>query len=300
MRAGSLPAALPLVPDPSTLSGFLDFCGTCFKIKNMSLIEPPGGRICSGANMSEVVSERMDAVIEEAIRRLVSAEHFRAGSFVSMPVTYPSGASVVIEVFQQGEKFFVSDRGGGFQEAEFAGASRFFGREARRVAEESGISFDGHDMFIVEVSAGRLAGAFTVIANCSQSAANAAVMRAAERTQRDAGDILFTRLARIFPAKLLAKDAAILGASGHEWHVSALVSTQEKRAAFEAVSHHYASIVSATAKFHDLARLELFPSRIAVAQKKEALGDYIGVISAASTSIIEFSASDETFLRLAA
>jgi hypothetical protein len=250
--------------------------------------------------MSEVMRERMETVIDAAIRKLVSVEHFRAGSFISMPLTYPSGASVVLEVFRQGEKFFVSDRGGGFQEAEFAGAARFYGREAKRLAEEAGISFDGHDMFIVEVSMGQLPGAFTVVANCSQSAANSAVLRSAERVQRDATDLLFTRLSKIFPAKLVAKDAAILGASGHQWHVSALVSKEEKRAAFEAVSHHYASVVSATAKFHDLARLEFFPSRIAVVSRKEALGDYIGVISAASTSVIEVSASDQTFIGLAA
>jgi hypothetical protein len=43
MRGGSLPAALPLMPDPATLSGFLDFCGNCFRIKNMNLVELPGG-----------------------------------------------------------------------------------------------------------------------------------------------------------------------------------------------------------------------------------------------------------------
>lgn len=41
MRGGSLPAALPILPDPTTFSGFLDFCKICFKIKNMNWIEPP-------------------------------------------------------------------------------------------------------------------------------------------------------------------------------------------------------------------------------------------------------------------
>jgi hypothetical protein len=250
--------------------------------------------------MANFVRERMAPVIDAAIRQLVSAEHFHAGSFVTMPVIYPSGASVVLEVFRQGEKYFVSDRGGGHQEAEFAGASRFYGREARRIAEESGIKFDGRDMFIVEVSVGQLPGAFTIVANSSQSAATASVLRSSERVQRDASDMLFARLSRIFPVSALAKDAAIIGASGHQWHVSTLVSLDDKRSAFEAVSHHYPSVVSATAKFHDIARLETFPSRIAVVSKREALGDYIGVISAASTSVIETSASDQTFLRLAA
>lgn len=41
MRSGNLPAARPISPDPSTLSGFIDFCGECFKIKNIGIIEAP-------------------------------------------------------------------------------------------------------------------------------------------------------------------------------------------------------------------------------------------------------------------
>lgn len=249
--------------------------------------------------MTEVVRERIAPVVESAIRQLVSAEHFHAGSFVTMPVMYPSGASVVLEVFQRGQKFFVSDRGGGCQEAEFAGATRYYSREAKRIAEDAGIGFDGRDMFIVEASIDQLPGAFIVVANSSQSAANASVMRSAERAQRDAGEILFERLSKIFPAASIAKDAAIMGASGHQWHVTTLVSIEERRSVFEPVSHHYPSVVSATAKFHDLARLETFPSRVAVVSRREILGDYIGVISAASTSVIESTASDQTFRKVA-
>lgn len=234
------------------------------------------------------------------MRHLVSVEHFRAGSFVTMPVVYPSGASVVLEVFGQGEKFFVSDRGGGYQEAEFAGHSRYFSREAKKAAEDYGIKFDGRDMFIAEVSEGSLPGALTVVANCSQGAVIASAIKSADRAQKDAGEILFARLSKIFPASKLAKDAPILGASGHEWHVSSLVTYDEKRTVFEAVSHHYPSIVSTTAKFHDLARLERLPTRIAVISSRSSLGDYIGVLSAASTSVVEASVPDQTFIRLAA
>lgn len=41
MRGGSLPAARLINPDPSTLSDFIAFCGDCFKINNISLIEVP-------------------------------------------------------------------------------------------------------------------------------------------------------------------------------------------------------------------------------------------------------------------
>lgn len=250
--------------------------------------------------MTDIVRENMRSVIETATRQLVRAEHFHAGSFVTMPVIYPSGSSVVLEIFRQGENFFISDNGGAHQEAEFAGASRYFAREAQKAAEDHGVRFDGRDMFIAEVSESRLPGAFTVVANCSQAAVIASIYRSTERAHKDAGDVLFERLSRIFPASKLAKDAAIFGASGHEWHVSSMVTDDGKRTVFEAVSHHYPSVVSATAKFHDLARLEKLPSRVAVISNKAALGDYIGVLSAASTSVVEASVPDQTFIRLAA
>jgi hypothetical protein len=41
MRAGSLPGAVPINPDPSTLSDFIAFCGECFRIKNINVINLP-------------------------------------------------------------------------------------------------------------------------------------------------------------------------------------------------------------------------------------------------------------------
>lgn len=41
MRNGSLPAARLINPDPATLGEFIAFCGECFKINNMGLIEVP-------------------------------------------------------------------------------------------------------------------------------------------------------------------------------------------------------------------------------------------------------------------
>jgi len=41
MRAGNLPAARRISPDPSTLSEFLAFCGECFKINNIEHLDIP-------------------------------------------------------------------------------------------------------------------------------------------------------------------------------------------------------------------------------------------------------------------
>lgn len=239
-------------------------------------------------------------MIDEAIRRMVTAEHFHAGSVISMPVIYPSGSAVVIEVTIQNGVFLVSDRGGGAQEAELMGASRHFKKEAQRISDEAGIRFNGHDMFVVEVAENALQGAMMVVANCSQEAATQAVYRATERAESDAKDILFARLSSIFGAKDVAKDAEVIGASNHSWKVSVLVSGHPRLAMFEPVSSSYISVVGTTAKFYDLANLESAPIRVAVVRSREEIGDFYGVISAASNRVIELSASNDQFERLVA
>jgi hypothetical protein len=41
MRRGNLPAAVPINPDPATLSEFFVFCGQCFNIENIKLVSLP-------------------------------------------------------------------------------------------------------------------------------------------------------------------------------------------------------------------------------------------------------------------
>lgn len=45
MRSGSLPAARLINPDPPTLSEFIAFCGECFRISNIDLIEVPSRNV---------------------------------------------------------------------------------------------------------------------------------------------------------------------------------------------------------------------------------------------------------------
>ncbi|MBN9585089.1 MAG: hypothetical protein BGN84_15745 [Afipia sp. 62-7] len=250
--------------------------------------------------MVDFIGKKISTDVDAAIAQLISAEHFIAGSLVSMPVMYPSGASVVLEITSQKDRFFISDRGGGFQEAEYMGAGRTYAREAERIAHDSGIRFDGRDMFIMEVAIEAISSALIVVANCSQQAASISAMRAAERVYRDAKEILITRLEHVYRKETIIKDAKIIGASNHNWPVAALVRTEGRPVVFDAVSAHYNSVVSTAAKFHDLARLEGTPKRIAVVPNRKMFGDYLGVLSAASTSVIEVNASNETYQGLLA
>jgi len=252
--------------------------------------------ICSGYQMVDFIGKSNSDGIDAAIRSLISVEHFSAGSLITMPVLYPSGSSVVLEVTVQGGRCFVTDRGSAYLEAELMGISaRAFNREASRVAEDAGIQFNGHDMFVAEVGMDSLAGAMEVVASSSQTAVAISSMRISERVERDAKELLVERLKEVYPTHEVIRDADFIGSSNHTWKIAALVRAPSQTAAFEAVTKNHNSIVGAAAKFHDIARLENSPRRIAVVTSISSLGDYIGVISPATTSVIELSASRRKF-----
>ena len=244
------------------------------------------------------MSDERNAVVEDAVKRLASARHFHAGSIISMPVNYPSGSSVSVEVSIQNGKCYVSDMGGGHNEAEMLGALKYFKNEARRVAEFHNIKFDGHDVFTAEVPVDNIRGAIVVIANASAEAAGAALLKQAERNDADARDELYDRLVSVYKNRHIEKDAKLIGASNHQWRISVLVKDQARDWMFEPVSGHYINIVGTTAKFHDFAQMVTPPGRIAVIKSQEELGNYFGLISAASTKVVQMAAPDSTFIQL--
>lgn len=250
--------------------------------------------------MVEIAHSDLIQIVDKAVQSLVSVEHFRAASIVSMPVMYPSGASVVLEVSSQGGRAFISDRGGGFQEAEYMGLTRFFGKEAPRVAAESGIGFDGREMFVIEVPIDAISGAMAVVAACSANAAVACALKAAERHEKVAKDSLFDKLTDIFGATGFEKDVPIIGASNHEWRVDALVKSQRSLVVFNSVTKSYVSATGTAAKFHDFALLETAPKRVAVVTSRKDIGDWIGVLSSASDAVIEINAANDQFLKIGA
>lgn len=244
-----------------------------------------------------MLATQLSDIVDEAVRRLISVEHFQAGTIISMPVLYPSGATVTLELFMQKERVFISDRGGGYLEAEMIGASRVYAKEAQRIACEAGIKFDGQDMFVAEVPIDRINGALTVVASSSSQAASLAALRAADREEGDAKEALYERLSEVFGSSGYEKEVKLLGASNHSWRVDAVVKREDTSAVFNSVTKRYISAAGTAAKFHDLSRLELSPVCVAVVTTKADLGDWYGVISLASNSVLEINDANDQFMR---
>ena len=70
------------------------------------------------------------------------------------------------------------------------------------------------------------------------------------------------------------------------------------RAVFDAVTSNPASIVWTSAKFHDFARLEAPPARVAVVRRKADLGDLLAVSSQAAR-VVEEDAPNRVLSRAA-
>jgi hypothetical protein len=248
--------------------------------------------------MSEVKNHKYTQTLDEAVRTLVSTRHASAGSLVTMPVMYPSGSAVVLEVSMNGKRCFVSDMGTAFEESQMMGSNRYFKSEANRIAERYGIKFDGQLMFVAEVPIENIQGALVVVANASGDAARAAANKQTERHEHDAKEMLYERLLSVYRTKDVAKDAEAIGQSNHRWKISVLVKDSVNTWMFEPVSGFYITAVGTAAKFHDFAALESPPSRISVIKSRDDIGDFYGLVAGASTKIVYANEPDSTFERL--
>lgn len=246
-------------------------------------------------NDSTYLRQAVDAVARE----LVTAEHRDGFSFIKTPLTYPSGAGVVIRVSDSYPEFLVTDFGSGYEEADQLGGSSIYARSARAIAESAGIGFDSHSFFVLKVSRQQLPGAVVAVANCSREAVSVAFLRMSERRFAENTDILYQRLISVFPRRNVIKDADVIGQSTTHWHVATFVSDGPKPTIFEPVSSHHASIFAAATKFNDISKIEQAPNRVAVVRKKSELKTYLAVLSQ-EAHVVESEVPDATLMRLAA
>ncbi|WP_256807138.1 hypothetical protein [Bradyrhizobium sp. Bra64] len=244
------------------------------------------------------IDEKFASAVDAVARELVSTEHFGSASLIKTPLMYPSGASAVVQVTQHGERFFVTDMGLGQMEADMIGASVLYANSAKPLAEHFGIRFDNQAFFIAEANKEQLAGAVTIVANCSSEAAAIAAFKAAERRFEEESDILYRRLTTVFPKTEIVRNVDFVGSSTHKWPVATMVTHRDRVSLFEPVSKHHTSVVNAAVKFNDIARLDNPPQRVAVVKKKAELGNYLNVL-AQSANVIEYEVPDATFIRLA-
>ncbi|MDR3413895.1 MAG: hypothetical protein P4L87_23525 [Formivibrio sp.] len=250
--------------------------------------------------MNAPESKQLRSVMAEVAQQLVAVDQHGTEAFVRVPLLYPSGASVVVRVREEGDTFFVSDFGMGWDEVEMMGASaRIYSRHAKIIAENAGVHFDERAFFVLRVSKPQLVGAIVTIANCSQESAAQVAYALAEKRTVDENDVLYTRLKAVFEPRMarVERGAILKGASTHDWPVGSLVISNENRTVFEAVTNYATSVAKVVTEFGDLGRLDGAPARVAVVKSKSELGTYLGLLSPVG-NIIESKLADSHITKL--
>ena len=251
--------------------------------------------------MTDTLSQaNFEALIGSAVQRLASVRHDPTGAFVTTPVMYPSGGSVVVWISRELPYFRVSDYGFGHRECAIMGADRRqFMARATPVAESAGVVITNDGAFEVSVSEGQLEGAIKAIASCSQEVALRFAHRIFQRQREDVGTAVFRKLERLYGEQSVAKEVDFLGASQSHWSIDVMVKQGDEIALFDTVTPWAQSVAFTLAKFGDIRLLESPPARTAVlASKSAGYGNWLTAL-AQNSNILRATADDDTFRRAA-
>jgi hypothetical protein len=244
-------------------------------------------------------SDELSAVARAAAAELVGVDETAEGAFIRTPLMYPGGANVVVHVVGSADRYFISDYGYGALEAEMAGGSRHYTALARPIGEQLGISFDDRCLFTADVPRAQLPAAVAVIANATLRAVALTVMRLSHHRHRHDDEALYQRLVNLFGRPRVERHVEVTGASTIPWRVSALIRRDDAETIFDWVKPARQSIYMHVTMFHDIARLERPPTRVAVVESLGKLGgDELALLSQAA-KVIEQGASEEAYLKAA-
>jgi hypothetical protein len=255
------------------------------------------------ADKEHLLERDLAAIATEVARKLAYSFEEKDGFYISLPLLYSSGSSVVINVSRGRDKeFLVSDMGGGHQEAAKTGADNHYTRAANAVAERAGVKCNGKRIWDV-VDFDQLVAAVTVIGNCSLEACSLAEQRNVDRRKVLVAQYFYTRLWTTVkhrdPLADVAKDVSIRGNSSSEWEFDIAVTTHGKKSLFEIVSPNAQAVAFATTKCSDVGRLAEAPKLFAVVESKKAMGNRLGWLLPVAT-VIESNEPDERLLQLMA
>ena len=236
-------------------------------------------------------------VAEQVASNLAKADILDNRAFIRTPVLFPSGATVVVVIEDQGSGHYrLTDLSQGHDEADLMGVAPAYRRQAGEIATRSGLVLADHAFVLAGVAQSQLVAAVMVVANAPTRALERALARPAGRQKDAAVEKLVARLTSAFPRGKVTGRVELPGASTHAWDVDAVVMTETGRAVFDLVSPSAVSVAFAATKFHDIARLHPAPARVAVVPRKASFGDLLAVVAQAAR-IIEEDATDRTFVR---
>jgi hypothetical protein len=240
----------------------------------------------------------LESAIERAIGQLVTVRHSSVGSYVNLPIFYPSGAAASVLVTAEGSDFRVSDAGFAYREVELVGGETAFSRRAKRLVDDLGLHVSSRIIW-AHATGTELAGAIADVGSTSAKLAAEIVSRIAGSPDVELAEHLQERLAKVFGSVNVDRDTTIPGASTRPWDVSAIVRLEDHRVIFDAVGNHALKVYSTATKFRDIALLDNAPRTVAVIRSVNEMGNLYNILAQAG-HVLQEDASNAAFTRAAA
>lgn len=254
----------------------------------------------SASNITDL-SQRAEAVVMEAVVRLVSVDALNGRYRVGLPISLCTGSMVDVSVWAEPNgTFMVSDDGAAYFEIS-SGAfnDRIFQTVARAHSEAAGAMFDGGTMLFMRVKADRLRGAIIAMGHLIQSVVNETISRSVKVKAETLRATLFNSLDAAFSGAAVTHDAQIFGATTAEYKVDALVKTDGGFLVFDLFTKDAISVAAAFTKLSDIYRLEHGPKVIGVTRDPAAVGPKLQLISSVAP-VVRADAAVDVFRRLVA
>jgi hypothetical protein len=213
----------------------------------------------------ELLATPVKQIAEEVARALVRVSSREEAVRLSLPLLYPGGTRVGIEISRLRDAFLVSDAGAARMEAGLLGGERAFQRIAHEVAARFAIRFDHNMMFDLDVSESELVVAVVAVANAAKTAVENTAIHLASVEHADYRAYLWDRLDAAYGAGSITRKPRIFRGAAEQWEFDAAVERAGTLALFEVVTPNANSVNSAVIKFLDVQDLgEAAPRRIAV------------------------------------
>jgi hypothetical protein len=239
----------------------------------------------------------IEQIANEIARALVRVSTRDQAVRISLPLLYPGGSMVGVELSRLRSGFLVSDAGGARREAGLIGGERAFQRIAQDVANRFGIRFDHNMIFDLDVEDVDLLPAVIAVANAAKTAVENTALHLATTEHADHRAYLWDRLQRIYGAKFSREPVAYKGAS-ESWDFDAAVKVNDHLGLFQIVTPNANSVNSAVTKFLDVRDLgEAAPSRVSVVTNKDRTPRLL--VLGRTSRILPADATDEQYRRAA-
>ncbi|MFA9229703.1 MAG: hypothetical protein ACEQSU_02985 [Microgenomates group bacterium] len=195
---------------------------------------------------------KLENRVKLAVSRIAGVREIDGRLVVDIPVRYPSGSTVVVEIERNHDEFWVSDMGLAHLESEIMAAQGYFANSARKAADRYSVGFDGNAIFTLRVPNSRLEAAIICVANASQFACEEAIRNANEAQVFARSNKIFERVSKIFGPKLVSKSVEMRGRhTSWEAH-NVVIFPDRKTAVFESMTNNSVSVSSKFLMFSDL------------------------------------------------